>query len=130
MPLISRLFIKTGILYFLAASSLLIVDTWRSDGLYWMTPTWLHLFVLGWISHLIFGVAGWMFPKQSKQLPRGRQTLGFVGFGLLNAGLLVRAVWEPWTTTSRPMALLVSAVAQWLGAVFLVAWIWPRVRGK
>ncbi|MEZ4462501.1 MAG: hypothetical protein R3E66_22805 [bacterium] len=130
MPLISRVFIKTGVLYFLLASTSLVVDTWVSDGVFWMTPTWLHLFVVGWITHLIFGVAGWMFPKQSKELPRGRTAVGFSGYALLNVGLVLRALWEPCATVSRPMALLGSAITQWVGAALLVVWIWPRVKGK
>ncbi len=131
MPTITRLFIKTGLIYFLAACSLLVFDSVFANGNLWLTPTWLHLFVVGWISHLIFGVAGWMFPKHSKETPRGNEKLGYAGFFLLNLGLVIRAVFEPLSGHGwYPVALVISALTQWLAAIALVLWIWPRVKGK
>ncbi len=131
MPSITRIFIKTGLLYFVAACALLLVDSIFADGTLWLTPTWLHLFVVGWISHLIFGVAGWLFPKHSKATPRGNEKLAYVGYVLLNLGLLTRTVFEglgqhEW----RPAALVTSALLQWVAGLVLVVWIWPRVKGK
>ena len=34
-------------------------------------PVAVHLFVVGWITQMIFGVAYWMFPRRSAELPRG-----------------------------------------------------------
>lgn len=131
MPAITRLFIKTGLLYFVAACALLLVDSVFADGNLWLTPTWLHLFVVGWISHLIFGVAGWLFPKHSKATPRGNEKLAYVGYGLLNLGLLTRTVFEGLGQHAwRPASLVASALLQWVAGFVLVAWIWPRVKGK
>ncbi len=131
MPPITRLFIKTGLLYFVAACALLLVDSLFADGNLWLTPTWLHLFVVGWISHLIFGVAGWMFPKHSKATPRGNEKLAYTGYALLNLGLMTRTIFEPLSaSTWRPGSLVVSAILQWAAGMILVVWIWPRVKGK
>lgn len=131
MPTITRLFIKTGLLYFLAACSLLILDSVLGDGQLWLTPTWLHLFVVGWVSHLIFGVGGWMFPKHSKETPRGNEKLAYAGFALLNVGLISRAIFEPLAGHAwQPVALVVAALTQWVAGFALVAWIWPRVKGR
>jgi hypothetical protein len=131
MPPITRLFIKTGLLYFVAACALLLVDSVLADGNLWLTPTWLHLFVVGWISHLIFGVAGWLFPKHSKATPRGNERLAYTGYFLLNLGLLTRTVFEGLGQNEwRPASLVGSALLQWVAGILLVAWIWPRVKGK
>jgi hypothetical protein len=60
-----------------------------------LQPVYFHLLMVGWISQLIFGVVFWMFPKYSAERPRGSEGLGWATYGLLNMGLLLRAVGEP-----------------------------------
>ena len=40
-----------------------------------LRPTFFHLFMFGWVTQLIFGVAFWLFPKFSKTQPRGNEVL-------------------------------------------------------
>jgi hypothetical protein len=129
MPKISRAFVKIGLLYFVAAGLFAVFSAATAP--YWLNPTWLHIFVVGWITHLIFGVASWMFPKFSKEAPRGNERLGYASLALLNAGLLLRIVAEPMPQLAPSAAMLTaSALTQWLGGLGLVVWTWPRVRGK
>lgn len=95
-------------------------------------PTYLHLLVVGWLTQLIFGVAFWLFPKHSAAHPRGSDRLGWASFFLLNLGLILRAIAEPWQALGRPMgALLVaSATAQLLAGWAFVTNTWPRVRER
>ena len=91
-----------------------------------------HLLLVGFLLLMIFGVAFWMFPKVSGQRPR-RET-GWVAFGLLNAGLLLRVLAEPFTTRagSAPawdVLLGIAAVLPALAAVAFALAVWPRVRG-
>ena len=93
-------------------------------------PTYLHLFTVGWLSNLIFGVAHWMFPRASAEQPRGDVRLAWAGWGLLNAGLLLRVMGEAWSGTMPPTVLLASALLQLLAVWTWVAHLWPRVRER
>src|SRR5690349_12690779 len=105
MPPQTRYFIRAGMGYLLVALLL-----------WWMTalptavplpafvrlmvPTTLHIFVVGWLTQLVIGVAFWMFPKFTKEEPRGNDRLAWITFVFLNIGLLLRVVAEPWNAVS------------------------------
>lgn len=95
-------------------------------------PTYVHLLVVGWLTQLIFGVAYWMFPRYSAERPRGSERLGWTTFALLNIGLLLRVIAEPWhALTGQGAALLVgSALLQLLAGWTFVANTWPRIRER
>lgn len=92
-----------------------------------LRPVYLHLLLVGWITQLIFGVAHWMFPRASSDLPRGNAQLGWAVLVLLNLGLLLRAAVEPFAPEAGGgMVLVVSGVLQFLAALLFVIHIWPR----
>ena len=97
-------------------------------------PVYLHLFMVGWATQLIFGVVFWMFPKYSLEKPRGSEPLGWATFWLLNVGLILRATGEPVRAVQPSPAvgwlLVVSAAMQWLAGVFLCTNTWGRVKEK
>ena len=139
MPLLARWYVKTALLY--AGAALLVgiaialgplLDYPATAAALW--TTYLHLFVLGWLTQLIFGVALWLFPRYSKELPHGRTALAWAAYVLLNAGLLLRAVAEPGVFWSGrgfwAWALVASAILQWLSVSVFVLYIWRRVRTK
>jgi hypothetical protein len=136
VPPVTRWMVRAAMLYLVAALFLGIAMQlpWGGRvpvlGVVW--PTYLHLLVVGWLSQLIFGVAYWMFPRYSAERPRGSETLGWATFGLLNAGLLLRAVAEPLRAISgRGQAVLVvAAVLQAAAALAFAANTWPRVRER
>ncbi|MEZ4618275.1 MAG: hypothetical protein R2867_22555 [Caldilineaceae bacterium] len=90
--------------------------------------------MVGWVTQIIIGVAFWMFPKFTKEKPRGSQMLAWSTYVLLNGGLLLRAVAEPanaiqaWMGWGRLLAL--SALLQWLGGLAFVANTWPRIKER
>lgn len=139
VPPLTRWFIKTAILYFVAALvlgvGLATEDAIRLPvSLGPLRPTYLHLLTLGWITQMIFGVAFWMFPRASRERPRGPEGPAIASYLLLNAGLLLRWIAEPLqvlqqTTAAGPM-LIVSATLQWLAGVLFVVIIWGRVKAK
>ena len=94
--------------------------------------TYVHLLVVGWLTQLIFGVAYWMFPRYSAERPRGSERLGWATFALLNLGLLLRVIAEPWhALAGRGVALLVSsALLQLLAGWTFVVNTWPRIRER
>jgi len=125
MPTLTRWFVRAGLLYLVAALVVgLLLAAAPAAVPAGLRPAHLHLFIVGWITQLIFGVAHWMFPRASRERPRGNESLGWAAFVLLNAGLLLRAAAEPLAWTGWP--LVVSGVLQLLAALCWVALVWPR----
>ena len=98
-----------------------------------LQPTAVHLMVMGWLTQLIFGVALWMFPPWSKVRPRGPSVLGWLCFGTLNGGLLLRLIAEPLDRSAAPFfawLLVISALMQVAAIMLFVGLVWSRVRLK
>ncbi|MFT5144782.1 MAG: hypothetical protein ACI80V_003039 [Rhodothermales bacterium] len=135
MPDLSRIIIKTALVYLLAA--LLVGVLLTPPGLRAFpqlalaVPAQVHLLVVGWLSQLIFGVAHWLFPRYSRERPHGRVALAWMGYAMLNAGLLLRLASEPFSADPGfAWAVLTSAVLQWAGCLAFVGHLWPRVKEK
>lgn len=136
MPTLTRWFIKSALLYLVAAllAAVLDVSFPRSTAITALRPVYLHLFVVGWITQMIFGVAYWMFPRYSRERPRGSAALGWGTYGMLNLGLLLRLAGEP-VEVLRPEAelgwlLVGSATLQWVAGALFVANTWGRVKER
>jgi hypothetical protein len=117
---------------FLSAVSMQEPIATRLPLLWALWPTYVHLLVVGWLTQLIFGVAYWLFPRYSAERPRASERLGWAAFALLNLGLLLRVVGEPWyRVAGKGGAILVlSAVLQLLATWAFVVNTWPRVRER
>lgn len=139
MPPLTRWYVRLSFTYLVLALIASMVGTARQPlGLpAWVAtlgPVAVHLFVVGWITQMIFGVAYWMFPRRSAALPRGDPAPAVATLVLLNIGLLLRVVAEPWIGM-RPSAvagalLVASAAAQWLAGGWWVLLMWPRVKER
>jgi cbb3-type cytochrome oxidase subunit 1 len=138
MPTVTRLFLKTALLFFILAllsgvavmaRPLLNLPRFFAG----LTPVYFHLFMVGWITQLIIGIAYWMFPRYSREQPRGSDRLIWATYGLLNLGLLLRVIAEPAQIATPAPAwgwlLAFSALLQWLAGMAFIANTWPRVRG-
>lgn len=136
MPPLTRWLVKAALLYLIAALVLGVAMQLPVAGRYpvlaVLWPTYLHVLVVGWLTQLIFGVAYWLFPRYSAERPRGSERLGWATFVLLNAGLLLRIVGEPWRALGRGghAVLLASAVTQLLAVWCFVLNTWPRVKER
>jgi hypothetical protein len=137
MPPLTRWYLRTALIYFvagLAAGAVLALRGWVAlpPAAAALTPVYFHLLMVGWVTQLIFGVVFWMFPKESSERPRGSERLGWATYGLLNAGLLLRAAGEPWLAVSGsalPRTLVAASAALQLAAGWaFVANTWRRVR--
>lgn len=139
MPLLTRWFVRTALLYFIAAlglgTALLVRPLVRAAPLLsaaW--PGYLHLLTVGWITQLIIGVAYWLFPRPERSRPAPPDRLGWAAYILLNAGLLLRVAAEP-VTIVHPASgvrwlLPLAGIMQLGAAVAFVLLVWPRVRGR
>jgi len=136
MPLLTRWFIRAALVYLvLALCTGVFLALPAGNPISGLFPVYFHLLTFGWLTQLIFGVALWMFPKYSSAKPRGHEWLGWLTFILLNAGLLLRAIFEPLNSnnTSFPYSgwmLVTAAILQWLAGLAFVANTWARVREK
>lgn len=139
MPQLTRYFIKAGMIYFvlgLLAGVLLVAGPVIRipPQIAALFPVYLHLLVVGWITQLIIGVAHWMFPKYSKEQPRGSERLGWATFVFINAGLILRVIGEPLVSTQPGGAagwlLFVSALCQLVGGWAFVLNTWMRVKER
>lgn len=130
MPRLSRWLARTALLYLLAA--LLLGVAMPTAGRYspylsaaW--PVYIHLLVLGWATQLIAAVAFWMFPRAEPKSPAS-DAPGWAMYGLLNAGLLLRAVVEP--APEHHELLPIAAALQLAAILVFAAVLWPRIRGR
>lgn len=139
MPPLTRWFIKSALVYFVAGLLVGVAQTAPAPlrlppGLAALGPVYVHLLVVGWITQMIFGVAYWMFPKFSKEQPRGIDALAVASYALLNLGLLLRLLGEPAlaqrSSSNLGWLLAASAVLQWLGGTAFVLNTWNRVKEK
>lgn len=139
MPILTRVWIKTALVYFILSLTLgifLVLDTagllaLPVPGLF---PSYIHFLVLGWVTQLIMGVAFWMFPKYSQQQPRRSESMGWVSYYCLNLGLILRLVGEPLNAaTQAAWAGWIMAIAAGLllvGGTAFVVNTWGRVKEK
>ncbi len=136
MPILTRAYIKTSFIYLALA---LTLGLWLAAGSLLpsppgLLPVYFHLFLVGWVTQLIIGIGLWMFPKFSREQPRGNERLAWAVFVLLNAGLVLRAIAEPiHATEPAPFwgsLLALSALLQWLGGLGFVALAWPRIKER
>ncbi len=135
----ARVYVKTAFVQLLISlfiGALLLINTGLrlQSGLNVLLPVYYHLLMVGWATQLIGGVALWMFPVHSRERPRGDERLGWVAYGALNGGLLIRALTEP-VHTLRPhdwsaWGLVIAATLQVCAVWLLVIILWPRVRGR
>ena len=139
MPPLTRWFIKTSLVYFILALAvgllLAVQGIWSlSLRLAGMFPVYIHLLVEGWLTLLIMGVVFWMFPKYTRDRPRGSEALGWATYILVNVGLIIRVISEPINTQQPAMLwgwlLVTAAVLQWSGGMAFVANTWSRVKEK
>lgn len=142
MPFESRLFIKTGIVFlvltFAIGAALLIASAAGRPVPFVIDVVHGHMGFVGWLVNVVIGVALWMFPLDRERYPitQGRYpaTAPFWCYVLLNGGLVMRVIVEPWHDlggASQLSAVLLglSGVMQFVAIVIFVRIVWTRTRG-
>ncbi|MEZ4768070.1 MAG: hypothetical protein R2844_06535 [Caldilineales bacterium] len=139
MPIITRLYVRTSLVYLIAALTLAVLlalsqvvalpAALRAAG-----PVYFHLFLVGWVTQLIMGIV-FDVPQVFQERPRGSEDASSHHNlraakrwpAAASAGRAGRAVNEGrlWS-----WALVLSAVLQWLAGVFFVANTWGRVKER
>ncbi|MDR9417878.1 hypothetical protein [Gracilimonas sp.] len=134
MPLISRLFIKSGLIFFLVALGLGVLSQIESLSFAGIVPLFWHSLMVGWISQIIMGVSMWMFPGRIKEESFKNQKWGWITFLFLNTGLWLRIIAEPFVNIFDipiwKLLLVLSASFQLIAILAYIIEIWPRVQSK
>jgi len=137
MPVIVRWYLRTALVMFVLALVVGLVQNLvnlLSSPIPGLAPVYFHLLMVGWVTQFILGVAIWMLPKYSQEKPRGIESISWATYILLNTGLLVRAIGEPFHELYPGAAwgwmLVFSAFMQWLAGMLFVINAWRRVKGK
>ena len=139
MPRLTRYFIKTALVYLAVAVAIGLLLAARSTvdlppELLALTPVYFHLFMVGWVMQLIFGMLFWMLPKYSRERPRGPERLAWAAYVLINTGLILRVIGEPLVAVRSDLGagwlLVLSALLQLIGGWAFIAAVWPRVKER
>ncbi|WP_340102490.1 hypothetical protein [Rhodohalobacter sp. 8-1] len=136
MPPVTRWFIKSGMIWFALGVTLAFVAEFPGvQGSALLLPVYWHMLVIGWITQVIMGVSIWMFPRKKRNRKKEQSLLATGAFFLLNGGLLVRFLSEPFlplVTDSAvvPIVVIVSGIMQVVAIILFIGEIWPRVQPK
>ncbi|MCZ7666846.1 MAG: cbb3-type cytochrome c oxidase subunit I [Chloroflexi bacterium] len=123
MPRLTRWYIKSAFVY-LAASLLLgmvlALPTTVPLPLFvrFMNPIFFHLFLVGWVTQMIFGVIYWMFPIITRARPRGNERVGWLTYIFIKRGSAAAS--DRGTSNQHTPRSLVWLVAGCFGAAAMV----------
>lgn len=122
--------VRAALLYLLLTGLLgLAMLLWPQLGVY--RSSHFHLGFIGFFLMMVMGVAYWMMPR-----PGGlrQERLEAITFFLLNAGVLLRLLAEPWWRKTGLNSLfvltLLAGLLQFLAMLVFVFAMWQRVKTK
>lgn len=138
MPIVTRAYVFAALLWLLLslAAGLVLAAPGRFPAAWVavvMGPGWTHMWALGWLTQLIFGIAWWLLPTIDRQRGRGTAWPLWLGFVCLNLGLPLRLLAEPAARAAPAPAwasigvLLAAAMLLAAGTCFVIP-MWRRVR--
>ena len=139
MPRLTQWYLRAALLYLvlalltgaiLAARTILGLPSYVVK----LQPVFFHLFMVGWVTQLIFGVVYWMFPKYSSDRPYRSEVIAWSTFLTLNLGLLMRAFVEPLLSSAKAPLVdwlsVLSALLQLMSGIGFVFNTWSRVKAR
>jgi cbb3-type cytochrome oxidase subunit 1 len=130
MPRLSRWFLRSALAYLALGSTvgaLLLADRgiplapWVSL----LRPLHVEFLLIGWMVQLALGVSFWILPRFRSGAERGKESLAWFSYGLLNAGVLGGSIGQ---VIGMPAAALAGHASQALAAVLYALHAWPRVK--
>lgn len=130
MPRISRYFVHGALLYLVIGFTLgAIILANKGVSLFplaWaLLPVHIELLLSGWFLQLAFGVAYWILPRFSKGASRGNPTIAWIGFGLLNIGILL-VVLDVFLPTNQLTSI--GRIFEAVGVAAFVLAAWKRIK--
>ncbi|MER3501602.1 MAG: hypothetical protein C4295_09065 [Candidatus Fervidibacterota bacterium] len=132
---LARRYVRTSLVFAVLSVLLgmhMIAQRFRStpQPLRWLPTAHGHLFLVGFVTMMIMGVAIWMFPRPKDA--RYSPLLSEVCYWLITLGTVVRAVGEIVASYSTVRVWLhlsaIGGLAQGLALLLFVVNIWTRIR--
>jgi cbb3-type cytochrome oxidase subunit 1 len=132
MPLLSRLFVRTALIYLLIGFTLgalllshkgVFIDAW----LWRLRPAHIELLLVGWTLQLALGVAFWILPRWWQPPIRGNVIGAWLAFFLINLGIWLVIV-GTWTAVS-PL-IFAGRVLEATAVLAFAHHAWQRVVGR
>ncbi len=131
MPRLSVWMVRTALLHLGIGITIGALMLWNKGNLFdiriWLlVSTHLEMLIVGWLVQFALGVAFWVLPRFTQEPRYGNVRRGWLGFALLNIGVLVVI-----------MSLLIGAFVQFqplghflevIAALMLGSVLWPRVK--
>lgn len=94
--------------------------------LFRLLPLHIEFVLIGWTLQLGMGIAFWILPRFSREPRYGRQTFGWLAYGLLNIGVLSVGVGQ-WLAAPT-IIMFIGRVAEALAVISFAAHAWPRIK--
>ncbi len=136
MPGISRLFVTSSLFYLVLTLAVGVARPFAGRlpesfaAVLGSFPGYVHLWAIGWLTQLIFGIAYWLLPIIDKERKRGPAWPMVASFVCINLGLPVRLLTEPFLHTDTALVVplyVASAGLLWLSGVLFSIHAWPRI---
>lgn len=125
------LLVKAALIYLVLTGLLGVLFLIQPSLIPYFRVTHIHLGVIGFFLSMVMGVAYWMMPRPGQLRQEGHEALTFY---LLNAGLVLRLVAEPWWRYSGdPLAQALSVASGLLLFGGILSFVWAmqaRVKTK
>ena len=91
-----------------------------------LLPLHIEFVLIGWTLQLGMGIAFWILPRFGREPRYGRQTFGWLAYGLLNIGVLSVGLGQ-WLAAPA-IILFAGRVAEALAVLSFAAHAWPRIK--
>lgn len=138
MPLLSRLMVRTALVYLALGFLVGALMLWNKGvlihpALWALLPAHIHFLLLGWTVQLAMGVAVWILPRfVTTAAPPSSERFAWSAFGFLNVGILLATagsllpLWlsGEWLRWLGPL----GGLAEFLAVVAFIGHAWPRIK--
>ncbi|MCQ3939008.1 MAG: hypothetical protein DPW18_18470 [Chloroflexi bacterium] len=128
MPRLSVWFVRASLIYLLAGfafGALILAEKGISyfPSVWYLFPVHVEFLLIGWMVQLAMGVSFWILPRFMSGPPRGNETLIWMAFLLVNAGILLVAI-QAWL----PFAASAGRILEAAGVLVYILGTWRRVK--
>lgn len=131
MPRLSVWLIRTALIYLAVGFTFGALQLFQkgvpiSPALWRLLPMHVEFVLIGWTMQLAMGVAFWILPRFMQGKARGDESVVWVAYGLLNAGVLTAGVGS--VLDAPAMVLVVGRASELLSVAAFAIHAWPRVK--
>jgi cbb3-type cytochrome oxidase subunit 1 len=91
-----------------------------------LLPMHVEMVLIGWTLQLAMGIAFWILPRFSRAPRYGRESFGWLAYGLLNAGVISVGLGQ-WLNAPAFIVLMGRALEA-AAVISFAAHAWPRIK--